>query len=110
MSLKVGDLIEYNAGKASGRILAIRSTGKHLLFRISNGDELLDLNKLLGKPGGVKVLEGPSPIEKREPVASVEDVVGVGILDLTPRHIEETEVPVEDEAQEEEESDESESW
>lgn len=57
--LKVGDCIKYNAGKASGVILAIRGNGKHTIYILNNGDRLLDLDQKVGKPGGVIVVPPP---------------------------------------------------
>lgn len=73
MTLQVGDMIEYNAGKRSGRILAIDNNGKHALFKISNGDQLLDLHTKVGKPGGVRVLP---QVKREEPPV---DLVGGGL-------------------------------
>lgn len=74
MSLKVGQLIKYNADKASGRILSISSNGKHTLYRLSNGDEQLDLDKKVGKPGGVRVIA-----EAPEQSDTPPDLIGGGL-------------------------------
>ncbi len=61
MTLKVGDRIRYNAGKGLATILDIKGNGRHTLYVLSDGDSQIDLEKKVGKPGGVEVLPVPVP-------------------------------------------------
>lgn len=56
MTLKVGDRIRYNAGKSFATILDIQGNSRHILYTLSDGNSQTDLEKKVGKPGGVEIL------------------------------------------------------
>lgn len=62
--LKINHLITYDAGKRCGKIINIRSNGKHTYYKLDNGSELADLQEKVGRPGGVVIID--CAIEKSE--------------------------------------------
>lgn len=96
MTLKVGDLISYSAGKASGKILAINNNGRHSMYRLSNGDELVDLDKQVGRPGGVRVIAEAASPQADPPLDIVKE--GLEVIVDEGQESEETEAEILDQA------------